>query len=168
MTMNVTVSGTVCRKLFFFFYHIINSNLKASWQHHICSIAIQSAYASWIFCRRNTRRLHHHRRLWCMTCLTRLINDLSKAHTISKVRVVDTERCKQGERNESEHWIWERNVGAPDGVSDRCDHHWELRYSCDTLTARRVIFQLLFQLHITPTHKRRLEHEWLFNPTGAT
>lgn len=27
------------------------------------------------------RRLHHQRRLWCMTRLTRLINDLSKAHT---------------------------------------------------------------------------------------
>lgn len=26
------------------------------------------------------QRLHHQRGLWCMTCLTRLINDLSKAH----------------------------------------------------------------------------------------
>lgn len=76
----------LCQALFadcFFYKHIINSSLRAVQHLHFCSIATRSAHTGRIFCRRNMQRLHHHRGLWCMTCLTRLINDWSKAHTTS-------------------------------------------------------------------------------------
>lgn len=74
------------------------------------------------------------------------------------VRVVGHREMQAGIRL-SERWIREQNVEAPDGVSDRCDHHWELQYTCVTPTAQCVIFQLQFQLHITPQEKC-IEHEW--------
>lgn len=61
----------------------MNSNPGPVWRLNFCSTAIPSAHTGWIFSRRNMQCLHHQRRLWCMTWLTRLINDLSKAHITS-------------------------------------------------------------------------------------
>ncbi len=76
-----------------------------------------------------------------MTCLTWLINDLSKAHTTNRGKGCGHREMQAG-RGMKASAESECNVEAPDGVSDRCDHHWELRYTCDTLTAQCVIFQL--------------------------
>lgn len=73
----------VCQTDCFFYKHIFNSNHRAAKQLHNCSVAIRSAHTCWIFSWWNMLHLHHQWRLWCMTCLTRLINDLSKAHTTS-------------------------------------------------------------------------------------
>lgn len=105
MAINVTLSDNICRLLFrcfFFLTNIINSNLRAAQQLHICSIAIQSAHTGFIFYRRNMQRLHHQGRLRCMTCLTRLINDLSKAHTTSLGKCCGPREMQAERRNERE------------------------------------------------------------------
>lgn len=112
MTINVTPSDIICRLLIY----------THKWQLHMSSIAIQSAHTRGLFCRKNILCLHHQRGLWCMTCLTRLINDVSKAHTTSLGKGCGHGECKQGEE-----WEWALNLRA-ERRSSRW-YRWQVRSS---------------------------------------
>lgn len=77
-----------------------------------------------------------------MTCWTRLINDLSNAHTACLGKGCEHREMRAGRGMRVIAAFERQNVEAPDGVRDRCDHHWELRCTCDTPAAQCVIFHL--------------------------
>lgn len=79
-----------------------NMWLIAYWTCIAADISIRSARTGWIFSRNSVQCLHHQRRLWCMTCLTSLINDLSKAHITSQGKGCETQRDASRERIDSE------------------------------------------------------------------